>query len=159
MDQEGNAWIRKRVDSQEGETVEAGARSAATFIDHGADFEGTLRLSESFRIDGEFTGTIESRSTVIVGEAAGIEANVHARDVIIAGAVVGNVIATRQLTLLGTARIHGDIETPSIEVQRGAMLNGSTRMVRPEVAARAAAHAATTTNDGSASRNPASVTS
>lgn len=159
MDQQGNAWVRKRVDGQEDEAIESGARSAATFIDHGADFEGTLRLTESFRIDGEFSGTIESRSTVIVGENAGIEANVHARDVIIAGAVVGNVIATRQLTLLGTARIHGDIETPSIEVERGAMLNGSTRMVRPDAAARAAAQGAAAAEPEVAVSNPTSATS
>ncbi len=143
MDENGNGWVKRRVDG--GETPETPTRTpervAATFIDHGADFEGTLRLSESFCIDGEFRGSIESASTVIVGENAGIEAHVRGRDVIVAGAVVGNVTATRQLTLRGTGRIHGDIETPSLEVERGAVLNGSTRMVRPEVAARAAADA------------------
>lgn len=145
MDENGNGWVQRRVDG--GDVPDAPSqtsdRVAATFIDHGADFVGTLRLAESFCIDGEFRGSIESESTVIVGENAGIEAHVRGRDVIVAGAVVGNVTATRQLTLRGTGRIHGDIETPSLEVERGAVLNGSTRMVRPEVAARAAAETAT----------------
>lgn len=143
MDENGSGWIQRRVDAN-GATIPdaaAGEAVAATFIDHGADFEGTLRLSESFCIDGEFRGSIESDSTVIVGENAGIEAHVRGRDVIVAGAVVGNVTATRQLTLRGSGRITGDIETPSIEIERGAVLNGSTRMVRPEVAAREVAEA------------------
>ncbi|MBW2268336.1 MAG: polymer-forming cytoskeletal protein [Deltaproteobacteria bacterium] len=143
MAQEGRAWVRKRIDAAASGPREAAEGFAATFIDHGADFDGILRLTESFRIDGEFRGSIESRSIVTVGESAGIEAHVRARDVIVAGAVVGNITATRQLTLRGTARVHGNIETPSLEIERGAMLNGSTSMVRPEVAARRGARAAT----------------
>ena len=152
MTQEGKAWVQKRIEAPAKEPHEAAERREATFIDHGADFDGTLRLRESFRIDGEFRGAIESRSTVIVGESAGIEAHVRARDVIVAGAIVGNVTATRQLTLRGTARIHGNIETPSLEIERGAMLNGSTTMVRPEVAARTSAPAATPPEARSAPR-------
>lgn len=139
MSQDGNGWLRKHIDAGGEAPARTVERVAATYIDHGADFEGALRLKESFRIDGEFRGSIESRSTVVVSETAGIEANVIARDIVVAGAIVGNVTATRQLTLRGTARIHGNIETPSIEIERGAMLNGTTRMVRPDAAARAAA--------------------
>lgn len=154
MDENGNGWVQKRVDAPSAEAETPPERVTATFIDTGAEFNGTLRLAESFRIDGEFRGSIESQSTVIVGEHAGIEANVCGRDVIVAGAVVGNVTASRQLTLRGTGRIHGDVETPSLEVERGAVLNGTTRMVRPEVAARAAAQAATP-NEPSATPRPA----
>lgn len=135
MERDRNGWVSKRLEPRAEAPAE---RVAATFIDTGAEFDGTLRLSESFRIDGEFRGRIVSESTVIVGEAAGIEADVHGRDVIVAGAVVGNVVATRQLTIRATGRIHGDLETPSLEMERGAVLNGTTTMVRPEVAARAA---------------------
>jgi cytoskeletal protein CcmA (bactofilin family) len=135
MEQDPSRWVSRRLEpGAEGEEE----RRTATFIGHGADFDGALRLRESFRIDGEFRGSIESGSTVIVGEAAGIEADVRGRDVIVAGAVVGNVVATRQLTIRGSGRIHGDVETPSLVVERGAVFNGTTKMVRPEVAARAA---------------------
>jgi cytoskeletal protein CcmA (bactofilin family) len=114
---------------------------AKTFVDQGADFEGTLRLREPFRIDGEFRGEIVSDTTVIVGEAAGIEANIRAREVIIAGAVVGCVAASRQLIIRSGGRLTGDVETPCLEVAKGAVLNGRTTMVRPEVAARTEARA------------------
>jgi cytoskeletal protein CcmA (bactofilin family) len=144
MEEHGSGWQRMKLDSHGAEPgAELGQPGgSATFIDQGADFEGTLRLREDFRIDGEFRGAIVGASTVIVGEAAGIEADVRGRDVIIAGAVVGNVVASRQLIIRAKGRVHGDIETPCLEVEKGAVLNGRTTMVRPEVAARASAHAA-----------------
>jgi cytoskeletal protein CcmA (bactofilin family) len=159
MDQDGNGWLRRRIEPAASESNPATERSTATFIDSGAHFEGSLRLTESFRIDGEFRGSIESRSTVIVGENAGVEANVHARDIIVAGAIVGNVTATRQLTLRGTARIQGKIETPSIEAERGAVLNGKMKMVRPEVAARSAMQASAPAEPQSAARVQPSASS
>jgi cytoskeletal protein CcmA (bactofilin family) len=112
-----------------------------TFIDGGADFDGTLRIASSLRIDSEFRGAIESEGTVVVGEAAGVEAHIRAREVIICGAVVGNVVATRQLTLRSGGRLHGDVETPCLEIEKHAFFNGRTTMVRPEVAIRASAEA------------------
>jgi len=74
---------------------------------------------------------------VTVGEAAGVEARIRAREVIIRGAVAGNVSASRRLVIHSGGRLHGDAETPCLEVEKGALFNGRMTMVRPEVAARA----------------------
>jgi cytoskeletal protein CcmA (bactofilin family) len=123
-------------------------RREATFVDQGAEFEGTLRLRESFRIDCEFRGEIFSEGTVTIGESAGIQADIQAREVVIAGAVVGNVKASRQLVLRSGARLHGDVETPCFELEKGAFFNGHTRMMRPELALRAAPAATYPPPDG-----------
>lgn len=137
-------WVRRPIGlKEEGREAQAPERGSApplrTFIDQGASFEGTLRLTESLRIDSEFRGAIVSQATVIVGEAAGIEADIRAREVVICGAVVGNVTATRQLTIRAGGRLHGDVETPCLEVERHAFFNGRTTMARPEAALRASA--------------------
>jgi cytoskeletal protein CcmA (bactofilin family) len=144
MEDGRSGWARKQIRNGEAEpaAAAAGGGGGATFVDSGADFQGTLRLRQDFRIDGEFRGAIVSEGSVIVGEAAAIEANVHAREVVIGGAVVGNVVASRQLTLRAGARLHGDIETACLQVEKGAVFNGRTTMVRPEVAARAKARLA-----------------
>ncbi len=136
MEDGQSGWERKRVRGGDVERPAAG-NGRATFVDCGAEFQGTLRLREDFRIDGEFRGAIVSEASVIVGEAAAIEAHVCAREVVIGGAVVGNVVASRQLILRAGARLHGDVETPCLQVEKGAVLNGRTTMVRPEVALRA----------------------
>ena len=110
-----------------------------TFIDPGASFEGKLRLNEDLLIECEFRGEIESDARVIIGESAGVEAQIRAREVEIRGAVVGDVVATRQLTLRAGGRLHGAVETPCLEIEKHAFFNGSTTMVRPEVALRARA--------------------
>jgi len=136
MEDGRNGWVRKQIRDGDSEKPAAG-NGRATFVDCGAEFQGTLRLREDFRIDGEFRGAIVSEASVIVGEAAAIEAHVSAREVVIGGAVVGNVVASRQLILRAGARLHGDVETPCLQVEKGAVLNGRTTMVRPEVALRA----------------------
>lgn len=141
MDKGGWVRVRKPLGESLKSAAEAATRKAApktlqSFIGEGATFEGTLRLRGTFRIDTEFKGTIESE-TLIVGPSAGVEANIHAREVVISGAVVGNVVASRQLTLRAGARLTGDVETPCLEMEKGAYLNGRTVMVRPEVKAAA----------------------
>ena len=112
-----------------------------TFVFQGAEFEGKLRLRESFRIDSEFRGEIVSEGTVTVGPEGGVEATIRAREVIIEGAVVGDVSASRQLIICANGRLQGDVETPCLEIEKGAVFNGRMEMVRPEVAARAGSRA------------------
>jgi len=143
MQQDRAGWIQRQVGTQdttptaEPERREGRPNGHKTFVFQGAEFEGTLRLRESFRIDSEFRGEIVSEGTVTVGEAAGVEAKIRAREVIIDGAVVGNVSASRQLIIRSRGRLHGDVETPCLEVEKGAVFNGRMTMVRPEVSARA----------------------
>jgi len=52
--------------------------------------------------------------------------------VIIHGAVVGDVTASREVVIQATGRLHGDVKAPAFQVERGAFLNGRTEMYRPE---------------------------
>ena len=140
----GRGWVRRSIDRSGDAAADAAGHEEkrdpivdfGTFIDQGVDFVGTLRLNGPFRIDSEFCGEIICSDKVIVGEAAGIEADIRAREVVISGAVAGNVTASRQLTIRSTGRLHGDAEAPCLEIEKGAIFNGRTTMVRPELAAR-----------------------
>jgi cytoskeletal protein CcmA (bactofilin family) len=139
MPEAGNGWVER--------TLDAATEEHRTFVFEGAEFEGTLRLRENFRVDSEFRGEIVCDGTVTVGETGGVEATIRAREVVIVGAVVGNVYASRRLAILASGRLHGDVETPCVEIERGAVFNGRMEMVRPEVAARAAQQAAAPTDE------------
>jgi cytoskeletal protein CcmA (bactofilin family) len=115
---------------------EAGGGGLVTFVGEGSEFDGTLRLKTAVRIDGDFRGNIASEDTVVVGETSGIEANIHSRNVIIYGAVAGDVVATRQLIVHRTGRLLGDVETPSLAIEPGAVFNGRSKMVRPDLVLR-----------------------
>jgi cytoskeletal protein CcmA (bactofilin family) len=69
------------------------------FIDQGSEFEGKLSFKDTVRIDGRFRGEISS-----------------------------DVVASSKVVLHKTGRIDGNIETDSIVVEEGAIINGELRM-------------------------------
>jgi cytoskeletal protein CcmA (bactofilin family) len=118
---------------------ETGAASGApggltAFIDQGSEFEGKLSFKDTVRIDGTFTGEIRSENTLIVGETGEIHAQVHSKAVLVSGSVVGDIFATQKLTLHKTARVQGNVETPCLVVEDGAVVNGQVKMTRPDAA-------------------------
>lgn len=100
-------------------------------IERGMEMSGRLVTERPLRVEGEFRGEIESASTVIVTEGGSVEAPIRARTIEIRGAVVGNVTASRELIVHATGRVHGDLEAPSLVIERGAFVNGRTHMFRP----------------------------
>jgi cytoskeletal protein CcmA (bactofilin family) len=124
--------------SAEGAEDAASQQASATFIDSGAVFEGTLELSGDFHIDSEFRGEIETDGEIVVGPSGSVEGNIRARQVVIQGAVVGTVAARRLFVLRSGGRLHGDVETACLEIEKHAFFQGTTRMTRPQSTSRSA---------------------
>jgi cytoskeletal protein CcmA (bactofilin family) len=89
--------------------------------------EGTLRSNSNVRLDGTFTGTLEISGNVLVGETAKITADIHAKNVSIAGAVRGNVSGNK-VQILRTGRIWGDIHALKLTTEEGAFIDGKISM-------------------------------
>ena len=113
-----------------------------TFIASGAIFDGTLRLKGDFVIDTEFRGELATDGLITIGPNGSVVGDIRAREVVIRGAVVGNVTAPRQLIVESTGRLHGDIETACLEIQKRAFFCGATTMVEPLATRRAEIDAA-----------------
>jgi cytoskeletal protein CcmA (bactofilin family) len=101
-------------------------------IHEGCEVEGSLAVENSLRVQGDFRGRIKARKTVTIDERASVTGDIRARIVIIHGAVVGDVTASREVVIQATGRLHGDVKAPAFQVERGAFLNGRTEMYRPE---------------------------
>ncbi len=104
---------------------------SGTFIGAGALFQGTLRLKGDFCVDSEFHGCLSTDGSLTVGPSGSVEGDIRAREVIVAGAVVGDIVARSQLILRSGARLHGNVETACLEIERHAYFNGRTAMTRP----------------------------
>jgi cytoskeletal protein CcmA (bactofilin family) len=133
------AWRRLVLGAPEGDAPADAPRAEPAApepqvarIDYGVEMTGRYVLDRPLRIEGEFRGELESTSSVLVCETGAVEAPIRARGVEIHGAVVGDVIAAREVVIHATGRLHGDVETPSLVIARGATFNGRTRMYRPE---------------------------
>jgi len=106
--------------------------SEGTFIASGAVFEGVLTLKGDFLIDTEFRGELETDGTITVGPRGTVVGSIRACEVVIRGAVVGNITAPRQLIVEATGKLHGDIETACLEIQKHAFFKGNTSMTQPQ---------------------------
>jgi len=103
-----------------------------TFIGSGARLEGTLQLTGDFCIDSDFHGSLTTDGSILIGVSGSVQGEICAREVVIEGAVVGSVRARRLLVLRSSARVHGDLETACLEIERRAFFQGQTRMTRPQ---------------------------
>jgi cytoskeletal protein CcmA (bactofilin family) len=97
-------------------------------IGEGSSFEGKFYISGSLRIDGKFEGEIKTDDELVVGESGKVKTNIEARSVVVAGTVVGNIIAREDVKLLETAKVLGDIVAPAISIQRGVIMQGSIKI-------------------------------
>ena len=95
----------------------------------GAEFEGKLTFKGTVRIDAQFRGSIVTDDVLVVGERARIDAEITCGTVIIEGAVNGNIKARSSVELRRSAKVHGDIETPSLSLEKGVSLNGAVKML------------------------------
>ena len=109
-----------------GTTSEPGGLTA--FIDQGSSFEGKLSFKDTVRIDGHFSGQITSENTLVIGESGVIEADIRSQIVIVSGTIHGNVVALRKVVLHKSAQVDGDVETPCLVMEEGAVLNGKLNM-------------------------------
>ena len=129
----GNADL-EGLDGSTSSAPAAGPGGLTAFIDQGSEFEGKLSFRDTVRIDGCFRGEITSENTLIVGESGEIHATIRSNMVVISGNVAGNVHAARKLVLHKTARVNGDVETASLVVEEGAVINGQLKMTAPSEA-------------------------
>ncbi len=95
------------------------------FLDRGTEIRGDLNFKGSFRIDGLFKGTIDSDSTLIIGENGKVEAEVKIGWVIINGEIKGNIQAKDRVEINSTGRVIGTIMTPILVIEEGAYLDST----------------------------------
>lgn len=103
------------------------------FLGPGSKFEGKLSFDELVRLDGIFSGEINSSDTLIVGETAEIEGSIQVGALILSGRFKGDIKASKSVELRAPATVEGTIETPSLQIEEKVLFNGQITMVVPEV--------------------------
>jgi cytoskeletal protein CcmA (bactofilin family) len=82
------------------------------------------------RIDGVFKGEIKSDDTLVIGDGAEVHAEIDVATVIVRGGVVhGNIRAKTAIEVHAPGKIVGNLQSPSLFIDRGVAFEGSCRMV------------------------------
>lgn len=106
------------------------------FVGGGTMVTGEANFKAMMRIDGHLSGRVSSTSgTLIVGANGKVDANIEVAVAVIHGTINGDIIATQRLELGRAAKVHGNIQTPSLIIEQGAIFEGSCKMMQMTAAA------------------------
>lgn len=80
-------------------------------------------------VAGKFSGEIVAES-VVIEKTATVLANIAAEEVLCKGIVRGDIRATNKIKITKEAEVTGDIHSPSLNIEKGALFEG--RCSRPD---------------------------
>ena len=131
------------------------------FVGHGTSLTGDTSFQMMLRVDGHLTGTVTSDGgTLIVGNNGQLDANVSVGVAQINGTINGDVTATERIQLGRTARVVGNIATPKLVIEDGAIFEGGCTMLKArEAQEKEAASASSTSSYSSSSTSSPSYSS
>lgn len=99
-----------------------------TIIAQGVKVEGDFKSSGDITIDGELNGSLQTAASLHIGESAVIQAEISAKNAVIAGTIVGNLHIEDGLQLLSSSHVTGDIVTNRLSIAEGSVVNGRISM-------------------------------
>ena len=103
---------------------------------------GEVSASEDLTLLGQMNGRVTLPDhTLTIGPEADIRAEISAGAVVIMGAVVGNVTATRRVEIRATGSVTGDISSPGLAIDDGGLVIGKIQMTGRKHAPRRSAAA------------------
>ncbi|HEX8145081.1 MAG TPA: polymer-forming cytoskeletal protein [Pyrinomonadaceae bacterium] len=101
------------------------------FVGNGTVLTGEATFKAMLRVDGHLSGRVSSESgTLIVGNNGQVDADIQVAIAVIHGTVNGDIIASQRLELGRAAKVNGNIQTPSLVIEQGAVFEGSCRMAQ-----------------------------
>jgi cytoskeletal protein CcmA (bactofilin family) len=101
------------------------------FVGNGTVLTGEASFKGMLRVDGHLSGRVSSQDgTLIVSTNGQVDANIEVSIAQIYGTVNGDIIATKRIEMGRVARVNGNIQTPALVIENGALFEGSCRMVQ-----------------------------
>src|SRR5450755_4297601 len=105
------------------------------FLEKGVRFEGKLEVAGTFRLDGSVKGKIVSSETLILGENSTMEGQIEGNSVILGGRFDGTIEARGKVEIQTKAIVTGEIHTPCLIIEPGAVFDGRCHMLSATQAA------------------------
>ena len=101
------------------------------FVGHGTSLTGDTTFQMMLRVDGHLTGTVTSEGgTLMVGNNGQLDANIAVGIAQVNGTVNGDIVATEKIQLGRTARVVGNVSTPKLIIEDGAVFEGGCTMLK-----------------------------
>jgi cytoskeletal protein CcmA (bactofilin family) len=104
-------------------------------LGEGMEVNGEVKFSDVMRVDSRMSGTVLSEGgCLIVSERGTVQATVDVAYVEVFGTIEGTVTAKQRVQIHPGGRILGDIYTPVLNIEYGAVFDGQCHMIESEQA-------------------------
>ena len=97
-------------------------------ISEQCQFQGTLDLQGSIRIDGTLEGNIDNAKLVTISKTGVMKGDLSGLGAVVIGKMEGD-ICVEEIEILSEAHLKGNIRTKSILIEKGAKVNATITVV------------------------------
>jgi len=104
-------------------------------IANGTMIKGDVIAEGNIRIDGKLEGTLSSKAKVVVGNTGVISGDISCQTASIEGKVDGKIQVSELLSIKSSGSFKGDMDAGKLEVQQGAVIEGTVNMSNNSVKA------------------------
>ena len=101
----------------------------------GVEILGELSFSRGLLVDGVVKGKIRSEGCLMIGAKGRVEAEVTIRRITINGEFHGAIHASDRVEIHKEGRVYGDLYTPCLIIEAGALFEGKCNMSERKAAA------------------------
>jgi cytoskeletal protein CcmA (bactofilin family) len=99
-----------------------------TIIGTNTTVSGNLEGDEDLTVEGRVEGSINLTKTLSIEVGGVVRANIHVRNAVISGVLVGNIEAQEAVHLTEQGRVVGDIAAPRVILVDGSSFRGNIDM-------------------------------
>ena len=93
--------------------------------------KGKINHPGPVRVAGNFSGNLEAVS-ILIDKAATVLANITAEEVLCKGKLHGDIRATNKLRITKEAEVRGDIHSPNLNIEKGAIFEGRCSILKKQ---------------------------
>lgn len=91
----------------------------------GTSFDGVLTFEGTLHVDGQLAGAVFAHAgSLVVGASGRVNARIEVAELVLAGVLVGDVVAQRRVELMAGAQLEGSITAPRLAIADGGRIAG-----------------------------------
>lgn len=114
-------------------------KSADEIVSHlgdGTELTGELTFKKGLRVDGILKGKIRSEALLEIGPSGKVDAEINVRRIVVRGELRGAVHASDRVEIQKEGKVFGDIYSPCLIIEAGALFEGRCNMLEQKPAAK-----------------------
>ena len=102
--------------------------AAISIIGPGMTIVGDIISDGTVRVEGVVEGSITAGKAIVIGRGGSVRGDVRTQDAVIAGTLDGTLMAESRLEVQASAVLNCTVRARLVQLEEGAVLNGSVEM-------------------------------